>query len=107
MYAFKKILIAVDLTALDQTITEFASFISNHSEAEEIYFVNVIKDFSIPKKVEQEFPGLLKNAMADRIVKIKESVQSHFTNQNIQINYIVERGQRASKVLDMIDKYQN
>ncbi len=106
MYAFKKILVAVDLTALDETITQFASFISNNSEAEEIYFVNVIKDFSIPKKVEQEFPGLLKNAMADRILKIKESVKNHFKNSDIQINYIVERGQRASKVLDMIDKYK-
>lgn len=106
MYDFKKILVAVDLTALDENITQFASFMSNNSEAEEIFFVNVIKDFSIPKKVEEEFPGLLKNAMADRILRIKESVQSNFTNKDIQINYVVERGQRASKVLDMIDKYK-
>ncbi len=106
MYDFKKILVAVDLTALDENITQFASFMSNNSEAEEIYFVNIIKDFSIPKKIEEEFPGLLKNAMADRILKIKESVQSYFDNTNIKVHYIVERGQRASKVLDMIDKYK-
>ena len=106
MYDFKKILVAVDLTALDENITQFASFMSNNSEAEEIYFVNVIKNFSIPKKIEEEFPGLLKNAMADRILKIKESVKNHFDNDNVQVNYIVERGQRASKVLDMIDKYK-
>ncbi|WP_375578818.1 universal stress protein [Marivirga tractuosa] len=74
MYPIKKVIIGLDLSELDQTMVEFADFLSNASAVEDIYFVNVIKNLYIPKEVLKEFPDMVENAIKER----KEEMEKKF-----------------------------
>ena len=56
MYPIKKLIVCLDQSPLDQTLIAFAGFIAKVNQVKKIYFTNVIKNFSLPKEL-QEFQG--------------------------------------------------
>jgi nucleotide-binding universal stress UspA family protein len=105
MYSFKKILVCLDLSEMDDTLIEFAKFISETSQCEKIYFVNYIRDFNLPERVAKEFPGLLKGALKDRQSQIVSKVESIFPQpDHIEFKYTFKKGQPAKKVLSLANE---
>ena len=66
MYLIKKMVVCLDQTSLDQTLIQHAAFIAQVNQTKKIYFVNVIKNLSIPKEVLEEFPNLVENMVNER-----------------------------------------
>ncbi|TRX60708.1 universal stress protein [Fulvivirga sp. M361] len=105
MEPFKNILVGLDTSALDKNLLTYASFIADYSSAEEVRFVNIVKNLSVPSEVKKEFPQLVENAIKERHDQIKDSVEKHFTPQkNVKTSIIVEKGQ-PPMLLDTANKF--
>lgn len=81
MEPFKKLLIGLDTSALDETLIKYTSFIVDHTSAERVEFVNVVKNLNIPTDVIKEFPELVENALKERKTKLQESINKLFKPQ--------------------------
>lgn len=107
MYPIKKILIALDLSEMDAALIQFAAFIAQHSVAEKMYFVNIIRSFHIPESVLKEFPGLADTAISERKDKMMAVVNEHFsvdeaTKKRLKLQFVVKEGAPAKKLLQVM-----
>ena len=106
MYPLKRILVALDNSDADDALIEYASFTAQASDAEVVYFVNIIKDTKIPDGVLAEFPDLLNNAIKDRVKKMRERFELHFDQSlNPDVKFVVKEGQPAKQILHLAEKY--
>jgi len=105
MYLIKKLVVCLDQTSLDQTLIEHAAFIAQVNQTKKIYFVNVIKNLSIPKEVLEEFPNLVENMINERQEAMEVTVKEHFKNpKGISLNYIVKEGSLSKKILKLAEE---
>ncbi|MEQ8925121.1 MAG: universal stress protein [Fulvivirga sp.] len=104
MEPFKKILVGLDTSALDETLIKYAAFIVDHTSAEKVEFVNILRNLNIPTEVRKEFPELVETAINDRKAKIRESIKSLFkTQKKIKFSINVKKGQ-AGDLLNIAQK---
>ncbi|QSE96390.1 universal stress protein [Fulvivirga lutea] len=104
MEPFKKILVGLDTSALDETLIKYAAFIVDHTSAEKVEFVNILRNLNIPTEVRKEFPELVETAINDRKAKIRESIKSLFkTQKKIKYSINVKKGQ-AGDLLNIAHK---
>jgi nucleotide-binding universal stress UspA family protein len=108
MYPFKKILVALDATSMDEALIQFASFLAHNTPAESVHFVNVIKSTQLPSSLKKEFPNLMEAAIQDRKKMLEKIIIEHFdmTNHEIKVKISVEQGNLPSKhVLKLAEKH--
>lgn len=106
MYPIKRILVALDLSAMDEELIRFAAFVVQHTPAERLYFVNVIRNFHIPESVLKEFPGLVDTAIGERKEKMRKVVEDNLQleeslQKKLKISYVVKDGPPAKKLLQI------
>jgi nucleotide-binding universal stress UspA family protein len=101
MYKFNKILVGLDRTELDYDLIKAASDICELSGAQEVFFINIIKDFHMPDSLLKEFPGLLDKAVKERQELLEADVKNNFKYSEVKItvNVIVEHGQVTKNLL--------
>ena len=99
MYSFDKILVALDHTDLDRELIEAASFTSTLAGTTHVYFINVVKDLNIPKKIQQEFPGMLSNAVQERTENIEKVIKEVFKNKRVKTHIEIESGNPTRAIL--------
>lgn len=105
MYLIKKLIVCLDQTELDNTLIEFASFISTVNQTKKVYFVNVIRNLSIPKEVLEEFPNLVDDMISERKKSMKEQVERNFKgNQKASLNFVVREGSLSKKILKLAEE---
>ncbi|WP_324718980.1 universal stress protein [Salinimicrobium sp. HB62] len=77
MKKIKNILVALDLSAIDQKLITYASFIAERLQAENVYFVHNIKKYEISELFEEH----LKDVNLDEVIgdELNEKVKSHFS----------------------------
>jgi nucleotide-binding universal stress UspA family protein len=78
-----------------------ASDICELSGAQEVFFINIIKDFHMPDSLLKEFPGLLDKAVKERQELLEADVKNNFKYSEVKItvNVIVEHGQVTKNLL--------
>lgn len=76
MKKIKTILVALDLSAIDEKLITYASFIAERLQAENIYFVHNIKKYEISDLFEED----LKDMNLDELIgdELNEKVKQHF-----------------------------
>ncbi|NVK49104.1 MAG: universal stress protein [Cyclobacteriaceae bacterium] len=105
MYLIKKMIVCLDQSPLDKTLIEFAKFVAKVNQTKKIFFVNVIKNLSVPKEVLEEFPNLVENMVSERQNAMKKSVSEVFGHQKeISLNYIVKEGNLSKKILKLAEE---
>ena len=106
MESIKRILVGLDHTEIDKTLIEFASFISLSSHVKSIYFLNVIRNLSVPKDILEEFPDLIDNALAERKQQLEEYVDKYIkVNSDVEIQIVVKSGSGLKTFLSQINKF--
>ncbi|MCX2679560.1 universal stress protein [Galbibacter sp. EGI 63066] len=77
MNSIKNILVALDLSSMDKYLIRYASFIAEHLEVENVYFVHNIKKYEISTLFEEQ----LKDINLDDVIgdELKEVIEEHFT----------------------------
>lgn len=105
MYLIKKLIVCLDQTELDNTLIEFASFIAHVNQTKKIYFVNVIRNLSIPKEVLEEFPNLVDDMISERKKAMKEQVEKNFNSKvKTSLNFVVREGSLSKKILKLAEE---
>lgn len=105
MYLIKKMIVCLDQTSLDQTLIKYAAFIAQVNQTKKIYFVNVIRNLSVPKEVLVEFPNLVENMISERQQQMEDVVKDNFpTIKGISLNYIVKEGSLSKKILKLSEE---
>ncbi|MBN7815919.1 universal stress protein [Algoriphagus pacificus] len=105
MYLIKKLIVCLDQSPLDQTLVQYAEFIAQVNQTKKIYFVNVIKNLTIPKEVIEEFPNLVDNMINERKEAMETVVTENFKNtKGISLNYVVKEGSLSKKILKLAEE---
>jgi nucleotide-binding universal stress UspA family protein len=103
MEPIKKILVALDMSEMDDTLVRFASFVTKSSPANEIYFINVIRSLNVPEEVEKEFPDMVPHALDERKKIIQEKIDRLFhAYKEMKTQIIVEQGQPSKAILRFV-----
>lgn len=101
MYAFKKIMVALDLTAMDQYILTYLEGLSKFVEAEKIYFINIQKELDIDAET-KSLMGVDNNvALDEHVVSLmQESVKKFFPScGSFECEFDVAEGSSSTEIL--------
>ncbi len=105
MYLIKKLIVCLDQSPLDQTLVQYAEFIAKVNQTKKIYFVNVIKNLTVPKEVLEEFPNLVENMINERKEAMESIVKDNFKNsKGISFNFVVKEGSLSKKILKLSEE---
>jgi nucleotide-binding universal stress UspA family protein len=100
----KNILVALDLSDIDNTLIEYASFIAESLQVEKVYFVHNIKKYEISELFEEQ----LKDLNLDEIIgdELNEKVAEKFTSSVAWEVLISEDPYSESLINYIVDKYE-
>ncbi|MCK0191209.1 universal stress protein [Arenibacter sp. F20364] len=103
MTPIKNILVALDLSDIDSTLIEYASFIADTLKVDKVYFVHNIKKFEISELFEEQ----LKDINLDEIIgdELKEKVENKFTSSSEWEVLISEDPYSESLINYIVNKY--
>ena len=87
METVKNILVALDLSSIDNHLIEYSSFLAEKLEAENVYFVHNIKKYEISELFEEE----LNKINLDQLIgdELNEKIEQRFT---AKVNWEVVAG---------------
>lgn len=75
MYKTERLLVALDLTEMDEQLIQYSSHLAKFLNSEKVYFVHIAKDLELPDKVKEKYPDLMAPSdeyMTDTIEKLIE-----------------------------------
>lgn len=103
MKTYKNILVALDLSDLDEVLIQYTSFIATRLSAEKVYFVHNIKKYEISELFEEQLKEVnLDEAIGD---ELNEKVQEHFKADVEWEVLISEDPYSESLIKYVVDKY--
>ena len=104
MTEIKNIMVALDLSDIDSTLIEYASFIAETLKVKKVYFVHNIKKYEISELFEEQ----LKDINLDEIIgdELNEKVEEKFTSSAQWEVLISEDPYSESLINYIINKYE-
>jgi len=101
MYKFKKIMIALDLTAMDQYILNYIEGLSKFIKAEKIYFINIQKNFDLDEDT-KDIMGIGKDIPLDEFIQksMNETVSKFFPSfGSFDCEYEIAEGNPSTEII--------
>ena len=98
---FKSVLVALDLTEMDDSLIRYAAMLSEVLPFERIFFVHVSQDLELPADLLKEYPGLLSPMDESIRADIQQKVAAHFGASSLDIHCRVEEGNAIEKILKL------
>ncbi|RRO13356.1 universal stress protein [Flavobacteriaceae bacterium 14752] len=87
MDTFKHILVALDLTDLDNTLIRYANYLAENFDVDKVYFVHNIKKYEISEIIEQEIKDVdLEEAINDELQEQISNVMNENSNWELLIS---------------------
>ncbi|CAM4145335.1 universal stress protein [Gillisia limnaea] len=104
MTEIKNVLVALDLSEIDSTLIEYASFIAETLKVKKVYFVHNIKKYEISELFEEQ----LRDLNLDEIIgdELNEKVEEKFTSSAQWEVLISEDPYSESLINYIVDKYE-
>ncbi|MEM6524088.1 MAG: universal stress protein [Bacteroidota bacterium] len=100
MDIFKRILVGIDLTQMDETLLKFTSMLVDNFEVDAVYFIHVVKSLEIPEGLSKQYPDLLVPLDESIEKQIDSLLETHFKNRNkVNTQIIVREGNAEEKIL--------
>lgn len=100
MNEIKRVLVAVDLTQIDETLVQYITMLSNKISLDKIYFFNVLKNFELPDEIVEKYPDVV--APQDEAAKkeIQFTIDQEAGNQlKAEYEIKVVEGNTAEQIL--------
>lgn len=75
MYKIERLLIALDLTEMDELLIKYSSHLAKFLKSEKVYFIHVAKNLELPEDLRKNYPDLMApndESIADSINKMVE-----------------------------------
>ena len=104
MFPIKRVLVALDLTDMDNQLIDYTSYLTDILSIDALYFFHVAPSLEIPDGVLKEFPGLLAptDESLEKIIQDKID-QNLKCPANTQIKIEVREGNAEDKILKWSD----
>ena len=99
MEQYKKILVCLDQSNLDEDLIEATNAICAMSPRE-VTFINVIPDFNIPAEMQKTFPNIVEKALDERKSEIREILDEKFTWPDANIVIKLVQGLPSKTILN-------
>jgi len=100
MEPIKKILVGLDLTKMDDTLIDFASFVTRSSPAEAIYFMHVIRSSEESRQLEGH-DRMQEGSVKERKDKLEQTIEEKFRpHKKINAHIQIEVGQPSKTILN-------
>ncbi|MBT33713.1 MAG: universal stress protein UspA [Thalassobius sp.] len=103
MYKINDILVALDLSAMDDVLLKYAAKISKHLQPEKIYLTHVAKEKDLPEDLVKAYPGLI--TPLDEVLgnQIKSNYEKFFDDElKAKVEIIVTEGSPEKVILDLV-----
>jgi nucleotide-binding universal stress UspA family protein len=104
MYHFKRVLVGLDLTEMDEVLLKYAAQLVKFLQLEKIYFIHVAKTLELPVDIKERFPDLL--APADEVIehRVREEVKEFFGDHPAcEVKIEVKEGNPMDRILRWTD----
>ena len=100
-----KLLVCLDLTGIDSSLIEYASFLSQKLDIEKVIFFHAIQAYDLPDKTHTNFPDL-NSSLSGTIQEEIDSVVSHHFKRKKKTEVItkIEDEDAANVIIDFIEK---
>lgn len=59
MYKIERLLVALDLTEMDERLIRYTSHLAKLLKSEKIYFIHIAKDLQLPEELKKNYPDLM------------------------------------------------
>ena len=59
MEPIKRVLVAVDLTEMDESLVRYIAYLSNKIAMDKVYFINVMKNMEVPEEIAEKYPEMV------------------------------------------------
>jgi nucleotide-binding universal stress UspA family protein len=99
MRKFKKILVGLDLSPLDEALIKKTAKLARFFEAEQVYFIHVAQNLALPEEVSENYPDLL--APVDEVIEkgITEQIIAADFPSNVPYEVDAKEGGTLDKIL--------
>ncbi|HNP20172.1 MAG TPA: universal stress protein [Fulvivirga sp.] len=104
MFPFKRVLVALDLTEMDETLIAYTAYLNTIFDIEKLYFVHVAKSLELPERLLEKYPKL--RAPADETIEgiIREKVDKQYkNNKKVEIKIEVREGNAEDRIMRLSD----
>jgi nucleotide-binding universal stress UspA family protein len=75
---YKRVMVGLDLSAIDPSLIRYAAMLSRHTRAEKVYFIHVPNDLDLPAMVRVEHQQAWEQAVLRIRMRLREAVNAHF-----------------------------
>ncbi|UII28153.1 universal stress protein [Fulvivirga maritima] len=102
MYSYKRLLVALDLTEMDETLFSYTSKLVEILGTEKVYFFHVAKSLELPQKVKEAYPDLMAPTDEALQEQIQKKVENNFTAK-CEFSVEIKEGNAEDKILRWAD----
>lgn len=81
MYAFKRMLVGLDMTVMDDGVIRYAALMCRLMNPEQLHFLNVQPQLELPEELREEFPMFDASVAARIEAEMRAEVAAHFLDQ--------------------------
>ena len=102
MYSYKRLLVALDLSEMDEVLLKYTSELVKICGIEKIYFLHVAKSLNLPEKLREAYPDLM--APTDEALKktIESNIEQYFSG-SCEYDVEIKEGSAEDKILRWAD----
>ncbi len=97
--AYKKILVALDLSKMDEILLRYTKIIANQIKPSTLYIMHVISDKNIPESILDRFPDLQEGNDESVVEEINNKVSPILADTSPKPEVIIQKGSPIEKLL--------
>lgn len=99
MYSFKRLLVCLDFSELDTTLIKEAAAYANFGRAQDIFFLTVVRNNSLPTELENSYPALIDYRDKRLEHKMREEIEQAFHGSQINFHFDVLEGDPTYEII--------
>jgi nucleotide-binding universal stress UspA family protein len=99
MYQFKRLLVCLDHSEMDDTLIKAASEYASFGHADNIYFVTAVKSLEAPESIKRDYPDLHTPLDEQMEREMKDSIKGLITTTNCSFHFDVLEGDPTKQII--------
>ena len=99
MYKFKRLLVCLDQSDMDNSLIEAAAEYAKFGTADNIYFATVVKSLEMPTAVEKDYANLILPLDEKIELKMRENIKSAFEKVSCDFHFDVLEGDPTHQII--------
>ena len=84
MFPFKRVLVALDLTEMDETLIAYTSFLGTIFDIDKLYFFHVARSLELPEQLLEKYPD------------VEWITYDEISGSNKKLNFTIKEGRKPT-----------